>query len=92
MTLAQKLWHFVHQLDYDSINAICGNWTYDDNETVSHQLDKWSDFAANNDYMDIRSDQLISLIETIYGLLAYIYHAGKNEWIDRVIKIESPHD
>jgi len=87
-TLAQKFWNFLHKLDYDSINANCGNWTYDDHETVSQQLNTWIDFASNNDYMNIRSDELITMIETVYGLLAHIYQTGKDEWISRLINIE----
>ena len=84
--LSQKLWSFLRSLDYERVNEICGGWQYGDDETVNQLLQKWHDYASNECDVNIAGDALIKMVDAVYELLAHIYHVGKNEWTDLLVK------
>lgn len=81
--LAQQLWSFLRSFEYEKVNSLCGNWKYGEEETVNGLLQKWHDFASKecDPYISI-----IEMVDDVYGLLEHIYHVGKNEWIDLLVK------
>jgi len=84
--LSQKLWSFLRSMDYERVNEICGGWKYGDDETVNQLLQKWHDFASKECNTFVGGDALIDMVDAVYGLLSHIYHVGKNEWTDLLVK------
>ena len=87
MTLSQNLWHFLRTLDYERINEISGEWKNRNGETVNQLLQKCYDYASKECDYNIAVDDLINMTDTVYDILVNIYHEGKNEWTDILVKV-----